>query len=58
MDEVLGERVDFIEHQLSHMVKDANGRALQPHSAPAGKARDDAVMGRISGQAAIGADVS
>ncbi|VTU35458.1 tyrosine-type recombinase/integrase [Variovorax sp. RA8] len=27
MDEVLGERVDFIEHQLSHMVKDANGRA-------------------------------
>ncbi|WP_327198127.1 tyrosine-type recombinase/integrase [Variovorax sp. Root318D1] len=27
MDEVLGERVDFIEHQLSHTVKDANGRA-------------------------------
>ncbi|VTU36837.1 Prophage CP4-57 integrase [Variovorax sp. PBL-H6] len=27
LDEVLGERVDFIEHQLSHMVKDANGRA-------------------------------
>jgi len=27
MDEVLGERVDFIEHQLAHMVKDANGRA-------------------------------
>lgn len=27
MDEVLGERVDFIEHQLSHAVKDANGRA-------------------------------
>ncbi|MDP9892574.1 integrase [Variovorax boronicumulans] len=27
MDEVLGERVDFIEHQLSHMVKDTNGRA-------------------------------
>ncbi|SEA76679.1 integrase arm-type DNA-binding domain-containing protein [Variovorax sp. YR216] len=27
MDEVLGERVDLIEHQLSHMVKDANGRA-------------------------------
>ena len=27
MDEVLGERVDFIEHQLSHAVKDPNGRA-------------------------------
>lgn len=27
MDEVLGERVDFIEHQLAHAVKDPNGRA-------------------------------
>jgi integrase len=27
MDEVLCERVDFIEHQLAHMVKDPNGRA-------------------------------
>jgi integrase len=27
MDEVLGERVDLIEHQLAHQVKDANGRA-------------------------------
>jgi len=27
MDEVMGERVDLIEHQLSHQVKDANGRA-------------------------------
>ncbi len=27
MDEVLGERPDLIEHQLSHMVKDPNGRA-------------------------------
>lgn len=27
MDEVLGERVDLIEHQLAHIVKDANGRA-------------------------------
>jgi integrase len=27
MDEVLGERVDFIEHQLAHKVKDPNGRA-------------------------------
>lgn len=27
MDEVLGIRVDFIEHQLAHAVKDPNGRA-------------------------------
>lgn len=27
MDEVLEERVDLIEHQLAHQVKDPNGRA-------------------------------
>ncbi len=27
MDEVLGQRVDLIEHQLAHAVKDPNGRA-------------------------------
>jgi integrase len=27
LDEVLGERVDYIEHQLAHTVKDPNGRA-------------------------------
>jgi integrase len=27
MDEVVGERVDLIEHQLAHAVKDVNGRA-------------------------------
>lgn len=27
LDEVLGVRVDYIEHQLAHVVKDANGRA-------------------------------
>jgi integrase len=27
LDEVLGWRVDLIEHQLGHSVKDANGRA-------------------------------
>jgi integrase len=26
-DEVLGERVDLIEHQLAHAVRDTNGRA-------------------------------
>jgi len=27
MDEVLGERVNLIEHQMAHQVKDPNGRA-------------------------------
>ncbi|MBV5349690.1 site-specific integrase, partial [bacterium] len=27
LDEILGERVDLIEHQLAHAVKDPNGRA-------------------------------
>ena len=27
LDEVLGQRVDLIEHQLAHAVRDANGRA-------------------------------
>lgn len=27
LDEVLGYRVELIEHQLAHAVKDANGRA-------------------------------
>ena len=27
LDEVLGFRVDYIEHQLAHAVKDPNGRA-------------------------------
>lgn len=27
LDEVLGERVDLIEHQLAHLVKDPLGRA-------------------------------
>ena len=27
LDEVLGDRVDWIEHQLAHAVRDANGRA-------------------------------
>ena len=27
LDEVLGFRIDWIEHQLAHAVKDANGRA-------------------------------
>ncbi|MBX9704538.1 MAG: integrase, partial [Silvanigrellaceae bacterium] len=27
LDEVLGVRLDFIEHQLAHAVRDPNGRA-------------------------------
>ncbi len=27
LDQVLNQRVDFIEHQLAHAVKDPNGRA-------------------------------
>jgi integrase len=27
LDEIMGIRVDFIEHQLAHAVKDPNGRA-------------------------------
>ena len=39
LDEVLGERVDLIEHQLAHAVKDANGRAYNRTShLPARKA--------------------
>lgn len=36
MDEQLGERVDLIEHQLAHMVKDVHGRAYnRTHHLPA-----------------------
>lgn len=35
MNEVLGERVDFIKNQFAHAVEDPNGRALQLDSASA-----------------------
>jgi integrase len=39
LDEVLGERVDLIEHQLAHAVKDPNGRAYNRTAhLPAGRA--------------------
>jgi integrase len=31
LDEVLGERVDLIEHQLAHQVKDVHGRRIAGH---------------------------
>ena len=47
MDEVLGERVDLIEHQLAHAVKDPNGASLQPYRTPTSAARDDAALGGL-----------
>jgi integrase len=37
MDEVLGYRVDWIEHQLAHKVKDTNGRAYNRTAYLAGR---------------------
>ena len=47
LDEVLGFRPDFIEHQLTHAVRDPNGR-LQPNSTPGRASEDDAAMGGLS----------
>ena len=38
LDEVMGERVDLIEHQFAHAMKDPNGRAYN-RTAPARAAR-------------------
>jgi hypothetical protein len=42
LDEVLGVRPDYIEHQLAHPVRDPNGRAY--NRAPSRAAEDDAAM--------------
>tara|TARA_R100000657_G_C4571326_1_gene36863 strand:- start:51 stop:530 length:480 start_codon:yes stop_codon:yes gene_type:complete len=39
LDEVLGCRVDWIEHQLAHAVRDANGRAYNRTAHLEGRAR-------------------
>ena len=39
LDEVLGYRVDWIEHQLAHAVRDANGRAYNRTSHLEGRAK-------------------
>ncbi|MEP5232268.1 MAG: integrase arm-type DNA-binding domain-containing protein [Alloalcanivorax sp.] len=39
LDEVLGYRVDWIEHQLAHAVKDSNGRAYNRTSHLEGRAK-------------------
>ena len=49
MGEVLGFRVDFIEHQLAHAVKDPNGRAYN-RTAPRRATQDDANLGGLPGR--------
>jgi integrase len=39
LDEVLNCRVDYIEHQLAHAVKDANGRAYNRTAHLKGRAK-------------------
>ena len=51
LDEVLGFRPDFIEHQLAHAVRDPQRTSLQPHGVPARAPRNDASLGGLSGPA-------
>ena len=51
LDEVLGFRPDFIEHQLAHAVRDPNGRAYNRTAFLPERRRTDARMGRLSGPA-------
>ena len=45
MDEVLDERVDLIERQLGHAVKDSNGRTHNRTAHPASTPVHDAALG-------------
>jgi integrase len=49
LDEVLGCRVELIEHQLAHAVKDANGRAYNRTKHLPERKQDDANLGGLSG---------
>jgi len=51
LDEVLGVRPDFIEHQFAHAVRDPNGRAYNRTAHLPERKNNDATMGRLSGQA-------
>ena len=51
LDEVLGFRPDFIEHQLAHAVRDPNGRAYNRTAFLPERTADDAGLGRPSGPA-------
>ena len=48
LDEVLGFRPDFIEHQLAHAVRDPNGRAYNRTSHLKETNNNDAEVGRLS----------
>ena len=48
LDEMLGFRPDFIEHQLAHAVRDPNGRAYNRTGLSAGTEEDDAVVAGLS----------
>ena len=52
MDEVLGERVDLIEHQLAHAVKDPNGRAYNRTAHLPARRVMMQTLGELSGQIA------
>ena len=49
LDEVLGFRPDFIEHQLSPRGARPQRASLQPDGLSTRTAKDDAGMGRLSG---------
>jgi integrase len=48
LDEVLGYRVEWIEHQLAHEVRDHNGRAYNRTAFLQGRKGDDARLGGLS----------
>ena len=48
LDEVLGFRPDYIEHQLAHAVRDPNGRAYNRTAHFPERKKDDAGVGRLS----------
>jgi integrase len=51
LDEVLGFRPDFIEHQLAHALRDPNGRAYNRTAHLAEPPENDAGLGGLPGQA-------
>jgi hypothetical protein len=57
MDDVQGERVNLIEHQLFDAVKKAKWAGLHPIGALALQSSHDAELGGQTGQIATGADV-
>lgn len=54
LDEVLTFRPDYIEHHMAHAVRDPNGRAYNRTAHLTRAQEDDAGMGRLPGQTALG----